>query len=53
MDREQDILFFFLTSHGSKEHELSLNHTAMPLRGREPIEAHLQRWWAQLPVSRK
>jgi hypothetical protein len=33
MDREQDILFFFLTSHGSKEHELSLNHTAMPLRG--------------------
>ncbi|HEX2197302.1 MAG TPA: C13 family peptidase, partial [Burkholderiales bacterium] len=33
MNRDQDILFLFMTSHGSKEHELTLNHAAMPLRG--------------------
>ena len=31
MDREQDILFLFLTSHGSREHELSLNQNGMEL----------------------
>lgn len=31
MDKEQDILFFFVTSHGSKEHELSLNQNGMEL----------------------
>lgn len=33
MDREQDILFLFLTSHGSKEHELTLNMNGMSLQG--------------------
>lgn len=32
MDREQDILFLFLTSHGSKDHELSLAQNNMELR---------------------
>jgi len=32
MDREQDILFLFLTSHGSKEHELVLSQNNMGLR---------------------
>jgi hypothetical protein len=31
MDREQDILFLFLTSHGSHDHELSLNQNGMEL----------------------
>ena len=31
MDREQDILFVFLTSHGSREHELVLNQNGMDL----------------------
>ena len=31
MDREQDILFLFLTSHGSAEHELSLGQRGMDL----------------------
>ena len=31
MDREQDILFLFLTSHGSKEHQLTLNQNGMEL----------------------
>ena len=33
MDPEEDILFLFLTSHGSKEHELTLNQNGMSLRG--------------------
>ena len=33
MDREQDILFLFLTSHGSREHELSLSQNGMELAG--------------------
>jgi hypothetical protein len=33
MNLEEDILFLFLTSHGSQDHELVLNQTAMPLRG--------------------
>ena len=31
MDEEQDILFVYLTSHGSKEHKFYLNNSAMPL----------------------
>jgi hypothetical protein len=33
MDRDQDILFLFLTSHGSKDHELVLDQNGMDLRG--------------------
>ena len=33
MNREEDILFLFLTSHGSKDHELTLNQNNMGLRG--------------------
>ncbi|MFN0314556.1 MAG: C13 family peptidase [Burkholderiales bacterium] len=33
MDRQKDILFLFITSHGSKEHEISLNQEKMKLRG--------------------
>ena len=32
MDREQDILFLFMTSHGSAEHELSLGQNGMDLQ---------------------
>ena len=31
MDREQDILFLFMTSHGSQTHELSLNQDGIAL----------------------
>lgn len=31
MDRERDILFLFLTSHGSRQHALSLNENGMEL----------------------
>jgi hypothetical protein len=31
MDREHDILFVFLTSHGSRQHELVLNQNGMEL----------------------
>jgi hypothetical protein len=33
MDREQDILFLFLTSHGSRDHEFVLRQRAMDLPG--------------------
>jgi hypothetical protein len=33
MDKERDILFLFLTSHGSREHELVLAQRSMNLRG--------------------
>jgi hypothetical protein len=33
MDREEDILFLFMTSHGSKEHEFVLSQRGMQLRG--------------------
>lgn len=33
MNRDQDILFLFVTSHGSREHELTLNQRGMQLRG--------------------
>jgi hypothetical protein len=38
MDREEDILFLFLTSHGSQNHELSLNQTGMDLQGLSAAE---------------
>jgi hypothetical protein len=33
MDREQDILFLFLTSHGSRDHEFLLHQNDLELRG--------------------
>lgn len=33
MDKDKDILFLFLTSHGSKDHELNLHLEGMALRG--------------------
>ena len=33
MNRDQDILFLYLTSHGSKDHELALGQESMSLRG--------------------
>ncbi len=33
MDKDKDILFLFLSSHGSKEHEFALNQNSMSLRG--------------------
>jgi hypothetical protein len=50
MDRRNDILFLFLTSHGSKEHELSLNLAGLGLAGLtaaklgELLEASGIRW---------
>lgn len=38
MDKESDILFLFLTSHGSKEHEFSLKQNGMDLRGLQAKE---------------
>jgi hypothetical protein len=39
MDRDNDILFVFLTSHGSKRHEFVLNESAKkPLPGLKPTE---------------
>ena len=38
MNRDQDILFLFLTSHGSSDHELVLGQQAMPLRGLRAAE---------------
>ncbi len=38
MDRENDILFVFLTSHGTKEHEFRLNQHGMLLRGLRPAD---------------
>jgi hypothetical protein len=36
MNRDGDILFLFLTSHGLRDHELRLNQNAMTLRGLQP-----------------
>lgn len=33
MDKERDILFLFLTSHGSHDHEITLDQDGMELRG--------------------
>ena len=38
MDRDNDILFVFMTSHGGKDHEFKLNQNAMTLRGIKPKE---------------
>ena len=38
MDRDNDILFVFMTSHGGKDHEFKLNQNAMSLRGLRPQE---------------
>ena len=38
MNRDNDILFLFLTSHGAKDHEFRLNQNAMTLRGLRPRE---------------
>ena len=38
MDRDNDILFLFMTSHGGKDHEFRLNQNAMTLRGVRPQE---------------
>ncbi|HEX9398432.1 MAG TPA: C13 family peptidase [Burkholderiales bacterium] len=38
MDRDNDILFLFLTSHGTREHELVLNQGGMLLRGLRPAD---------------
>jgi hypothetical protein len=38
MDRDNDILFLFMTSHGGKDHEFKLNQNAMTLRGLKPKE---------------
>lgn len=38
MDKENDILFLFLTSHGSKDHELTLAQNGMELRNFEAKE---------------
>ena len=38
MDRDNDILFIFMTSHGAKDHEFVLNQNAMNLRGLKPKE---------------
>ncbi len=38
MNKEKDILFLFLTSHGSKEHELTLDQNGVDLRSLEAKE---------------
>lgn len=38
MDKEQDILFLFLTSHGSRTHEFTLDQNGMDLRNLEAKE---------------
>ncbi|MEO6919406.1 MAG: C13 family peptidase [Collimonas sp.] len=38
MDKENDILFLYLTSHGSQNHELSLAQNGMSLRNLEATE---------------
>ena len=38
MNRQNDVLFVFLTSHGGKDHEFKLNQNAMTLLGLRPQE---------------
>ena len=38
MDRDQDILFLFLTSHGTSDHELLLDQDGMLLRALRPAD---------------
>jgi hypothetical protein len=51
MDTEQDILFIYLTSHGSKEHKFYLNNSAMPLNDLPASE--LASMLADIPVKWK
>ena len=42
MDRDEDVLFLFLTSHGSRDHEFSLHQNGMELQGlKAPVLATL------------
>ncbi len=51
MDEQQDILFVYLTSHGSKDHQFYLNHPEMPLND---LPAHeLASMLADIPVKYK
>ena len=51
MDEQQDILFVYLTSHGSKDHKFYLNHPEMPLND---LPAHeLATMLASIPVKYK
>lgn len=36
MDRDNDVLFLFITSHGSEEHEIELSHWPLDLKGITP-----------------
>ncbi|MDF2446201.1 MAG: peptidase family protein [Moraxellaceae bacterium] len=36
MDRDKDVLFLFITSHGSEEHEIELNYWPLELAGITP-----------------
>lgn len=38
MNRDEDILFLYLTSHGSKEHELAVNNRPLELQGLTPAK---------------
>lgn len=38
MDKEEDILFVYLTSHGSKDHEFYLNHDSIKLSDLSAVE---------------
>jgi len=38
MNRDEDVLFLFLTSHGTREHELSLQQRNLGLRALQPKE---------------
>ena len=38
MDIEEDVLFLYLTSHGSKEHQLSIEMDDMPLNDMNPVQ---------------
>jgi len=56
MDRENDILFLFMTSHGSEEHEFTLSQNNMRLRGLKAKElaqllAETQIRWKVVVVS--
>ena len=51
MDAQQDILFVYLTSHGSKDHKFYLNNPKMPLND---LPAHeLASMLADIPVKYK
>jgi hypothetical protein len=51
MDAQQDILFVYLTSHGSIDHKFYLNHPEMPLNDLSAQE--LANMLAEIPVKHK